>query len=161
MQNDFKIGLILGLALAIAVVLWLSTRPSLSPEARIAHSPEAVSQEDYNQQPFSPVTTRVPTTNAETIGNLNTLAKSHDLEEPKATGQNSQEQNLPDLTVYEQAEKIKTQRFHIVLKGETLSSISKQYYGTANKWQKILDANRETIKDANKIAPGTKLIIPD
>ena len=67
---------------------------------------------------------------------------------------------LPDLTVYEQAEKIRTEKFHIVRKGETLSEISRKYYGSANKWQKILDANRNVISDANKLRPGTKLIIP-
>ena len=67
---------------------------------------------------------------------------------------------LPDLTVYEQVEIIKTEKFHIVRKGETLSGISRKYYGSANKWQKILDANRNVIKDANKLRAGTKLIIP-
>ena len=68
---------------------------------------------------------------------------------------------LPDSTQYEQTEKIKPQRFHIVREGETLSMISNLYYGSAGKWQKILDSNRKTITDANKIKPGTKLIIPD
>ena len=68
---------------------------------------------------------------------------------------------LPDPTVYEQAEKIKTQKFHIVRKGETLSEISRKYYGFANKWKKILDANRNVISDANKLRPGIKLIIPE
>jgi len=68
---------------------------------------------------------------------------------------------LVDSTVYEQAEKIKTQKFHIVRKGESLSGISRKYYGSANKWKKILHANRNVIKDANKLRPGTKLIIPE
>ena len=68
---------------------------------------------------------------------------------------------LPDLTVYEQVEKIRTEKFHIVRKGETLSEISRKYYGSANKWQKILDANRNVISNANKLRPGTKLIIPE
>lgn len=139
MQKDFKIGLILGLALAIAAVLWLSIHPSLSPQARISRSRDAVSQE----------------------GNLNAPLKNHDPDEPQVTSHKPQEQSLLDFTVYEQPEKIKTQRFHIVLKGETLSAIAQKYYGAANKWQKIFDANREVIKDANKITPGAKLIIPD
>ena len=68
---------------------------------------------------------------------------------------------LPSSIVYEQAEKIKTQKFHIVGKGETLSEISRKYYGFANKWKKILDANRNVISDANKLRPGIKLIIPE
>jgi len=52
-------------------------------------------------------------------------------------------------------------RIHIVKRGETLSAISKQYYGTTTKWQKILDANRAVLKNPNNLAPGTKLIIPE
>jgi nucleoid-associated protein YgaU len=58
-------------------------------------------------------------------------------------------------------EPIKTERFHIVRTGDTLSRISYRYYGTANKWQKIFERNRNTISDANKLAIGIKLIIPD
>ncbi len=60
---------------------------------------------------------------------------------------------------YDNAEKIKTQRFHIVGKNETLSEISRLYYHSPNQWQKIIDANPE-LKDPNKIKPGMKLIIP-
>jgi len=52
-------------------------------------------------------------------------------------------------------------RIHVVCKGENLSMISKQYYGSATKWQKILEANGSTLKNPNSITPGTKLIIPD
>jgi nucleoid-associated protein YgaU len=58
-------------------------------------------------------------------------------------------------------EPIKTTRFHIVRRNETLSAISQQYYGSPDKWRKIVTANQKVIKDPNKIAPGTKLIIPD
>jgi len=52
-------------------------------------------------------------------------------------------------------------RIHIVQRGETLSSISKQYYGTTTKWQKILDANRSILKNPNSLTPGSKLLIPE
>jgi len=66
-----------------------------------------------------------------------------------------------DLTIYETSEPIKTTRFHIVRRNETLSAIAQQYYGSASNWRKILTANQKVIKDANRISPGTKLIIPD
>jgi nucleoid-associated protein YgaU len=67
----------------------------------------------------------------------------------------------PDLTIYEKPEKIKTTKFHIVRRDETLSAISQQYYGTPNKWPKIVEANKAVVKDPSKLQPGTKLIIPE
>ena len=73
--------------------------------------------------------------------------------------------DLPDAASTEtnasEEEKIGTQKFHIVRKGETLSNISYKYYGSAGKWQKIYNANRKVIKDPRKLRPGTRLIIPE
>jgi LysM repeat protein len=62
---------------------------------------------------------------------------------------------------YKEPEIIKAEKFYIVRKNQTLSEISSLYYGSANKWQKIVDANPDVIKDPNKIKAGMKLIIPD
>ena len=67
----------------------------------------------------------------------------------------------PNLPSRQQTAPAKTTRFHTVRPGETLSGIAQQYYGSPNDWRKILTANEKTIKDANKIAPGTKLVIPE
>ncbi|MDD5327833.1 MAG: LysM peptidoglycan-binding domain-containing protein [Phycisphaerae bacterium] len=56
---------------------------------------------------------------------------------------------------------VKTERIHIVSNGETLSDISCKYYGSADKWQKILGADRFPVKDPDKLRPGTRLIIPE
>jgi len=56
---------------------------------------------------------------------------------------------------------VKSPRYHTVSSGETLSSISFQYYGTEHKWQKILDANRDVIQDVNRLRLGIRLIIPE
>jgi nucleoid-associated protein YgaU len=50
--------------------------------------------------------------------------------------------------------------YYIIAKGDTLSKIAKQYYGDANKYPRIFEANREVIKDANLIYPGQKIRIP-
>ncbi len=50
---------------------------------------------------------------------------------------------------------------HTVKSGETLSKISKQYYGDANKYQQIFKANTDILKDPNMIHPNQELIIPN
>jgi nucleoid-associated protein YgaU len=138
--KDMKIGLLLGLVLVTIAMLWLATGHGLilkttSPESR------SITQQEGSAA----------------LNNLSTNKSAQ-------TGEVSEIDNpskQPDLTIYEQAEKIQTKKFHIIREGETLSDISRIYYGSANEWQKIFNANREIIKNVNKLKPGTKIVIPD
>ena len=49
---------------------------------------------------------------------------------------------------------------YTVQKGDTLSKISKQFYGDANNYRRIYDANRDQLSDPDKIQPGQVLRIP-
>ncbi len=51
-------------------------------------------------------------------------------------------------------------RYHTVGTGDTLTRIAKQYYGNAGRWNDILEANRDVIRNPDNLAPGTKLRIP-
>ena len=51
-------------------------------------------------------------------------------------------------------------QFHDVVKGDTLSAISKKYYGDANKYNAIFEANKPMLTHPDKIYPGQKLRIP-
>jgi NitT/TauT family transport system substrate-binding protein len=44
--------------------------------------------------------------------------------------------------------------------GDTLSKIAEQFYGNGAKWEKVFEANRETLKNPNYIFIGMKLHIP-
>lgn len=50
---------------------------------------------------------------------------------------------------------------HTVQSGESLSKISKQYYGDASKYNKIYEANKDKLKSADLIHPGDELVIPN
>jgi len=52
------------------------------------------------------------------------------------------------------------QQSYSVKSGDTLSKISKQFYGDATKYMKIYEANRDTLSDPDKIKPGQVLKIP-
>jgi len=67
------------------------------------------------------------------------------------------EVNIAGLKVPEPKEKVE---YYIIVKGDTLSAIAKKYYGDANKYPRIFEANREVIKNADLIFPGQKIRIP-
>ena len=51
-------------------------------------------------------------------------------------------------------------QYHDVVRGDTLSAIAKTYYGDANKYPKIFEANKPMLSNPDKIYPGQKLRIP-
>ena len=51
-------------------------------------------------------------------------------------------------------------QFHTVASGDTLSKIAAQYYGSANEYMRIFEANKPMLSDPNKIYPGQTLRIP-
>jgi hypothetical protein len=53
------------------------------------------------------------------------------------------------------------EQIYEVVPGDSLSKIAKHFYGDANKYMKIFEANTDVLKDPNKIGVGQKLRIPD
>lgn len=52
-------------------------------------------------------------------------------------------------------------RYHTVVSGDWLSKIAKEYYGDANKYMVIFEANKPMLSDPDKIYPGQVLRIPE
>jgi nucleoid-associated protein YgaU len=51
-------------------------------------------------------------------------------------------------------------QYHDVVRGDTLSAIAKKFYGDANKYPVIFEANKPMLTHPDKIYPGQKLRIP-
>ena len=51
-------------------------------------------------------------------------------------------------------------RWYTVVRGDTLSAISKSQYGNANEYMKIFEANKPMLSNPDKIYPGQNLRIP-
>jgi nucleoid-associated protein YgaU len=51
-------------------------------------------------------------------------------------------------------------RTYKVKSGDTLSKISKEFYGSPNEYMKIFEANKDQLTDPNKIQVGQELKIP-
>jgi nucleoid-associated protein YgaU len=61
------------------------------------------------------------------------------------------------MTVAEPADE---SRWYTVVRGDTLSAISKSQYGNANEYPKIFEANKPMLSSPDKIYPGQVLRIP-
>lgn len=51
-------------------------------------------------------------------------------------------------------------RTHRVRYGETLSTIAARYYGDAELWERIYQANRHYIANPSQLDPGQSLVVP-
>jgi NitT/TauT family transport system substrate-binding protein len=49
---------------------------------------------------------------------------------------------------------------YVVKVGDTLSKLAERFYNSTSKWEKIFEANRESLKNPNYIYIGMKLVIP-
>lgn len=168
--RDFKIGLICGAVLAFIALIWVVTRPTLSPQARMTAPPTdsapktripelqpqtsqaSPSESTPSEPPFEASIPADPVDETPAPG-TEPPAFEPEITEPIQTAQadSTTDEQDPNATV----------RYHVVRKDETLSSISQLYYGTPNQWRRIVQANTETIEDANRISPGTRIAIPE
>jgi LysM repeat protein len=51
-------------------------------------------------------------------------------------------------------------RTYVVRSGDTLFSISRKFYKSPKRWQRILEANKTSIRDPQKLTVGQTLVIP-
>ena len=69
-------------------------------------------------------------------------------------------EDTPDFSNVEGGSSSTATKIYEVVSGDSLSKIAKREYGNANEWKRIYEANRDILKDPDKIFPGQKLKIP-
>ena len=67
---------------------------------------------------------------------------------------------MPDFSNVQSGSSSTAEKVYVVVAGDSLSKIAKREYGNANDWPRIFEANKDVLKDPNKIVPGQKLRIP-
>jgi len=70
------------------------------------------------------------------------------------------DKDMPDFSGIQSGSSTTATHIYEVVSGDSLSKIAKREYGNAKLWNKIFEANKDIIKDPNKIYPGQKLKIP-
>ncbi len=75
-------------------------------------------------------------------------------------GPEEEEQEETSVSTEQESVKAKSVTRYTVKKDDTLQKISQQFFGTVKKWNKIYQANKDKIKDPNRIKPGVVLDIP-
>ena len=146
MQKDFKIGLAIGTVLAAGVIIWLATLPNLSAQARALQAASNINSSSQTPPYVSPHVSLPQSTDGTQTSSIENRVSSIENPDTNDQIQTANAQQQP--------------RIHIVQKGDTLSSISAKYYGSARQWRKIVAANRDNLPDPNRLTPGSKLLIP-
>jgi nucleoid-associated protein YgaU len=67
---------------------------------------------------------------------------------------------MPDFSNVQSGSSSTAEKTYVVVSGDSLSKIAKREYGNANDWNRIFEANKDILKDPDKIYPGQKLRIP-
>ena len=75
-------------------------------------------------------------------------------------GSSSTASSTPDFSNVQSGGSSTANKIYVVKAGDSLSKIAKAEYGDANAWKGIFEANKDILKDPNKIYPGQKLKIP-
>lgn len=68
--------------------------------------------------------------------------------------------DTPDFSNVQSGGSSTATKIYVVKSGDSLSKIAKREYGDAQQWPKIFEANKDILKDPDKIYPGQKLRIP-
>ena len=141
MRKDVRIGMLIGTGVCIGAVVWLCTHQHIVEQSTVDDL-MAQNKDLFSITPKQEVNVPQVSVDATT---KNTIEPRQDF------------QNSPPAVV----EKTEPARIHTVLPGQTLSDISKIYYGNAGEWKKIYEANKELLpRGPDTIRIGMKLIIP-
>jgi nucleoid-associated protein YgaU len=82
--------------------------------------------------------------------------------EEKTIIQSTKEETIiPTLMQMTEVEDTKSSKRHTIQKGDSLYKIALKYYNDGLKWNKILEVNKEIIKNQNSLPVGAEIEIPD
>ena len=149
MKSDMKIGILVGVVIVVILLVFFVNRSYNRTDKPIVPLPPPV-QIDKPQaaEPAEPITAQPEPEQPKPQVILPARTEPLELQPP------------PPPPIEPQPEPIRQPRYHTVIKGDTLSSISETYYGHGKFWTEIQKANHQRIRNPNHLQPGWKLRIP-
>lgn len=148
-----RLTLLLGLILIGILVFWYwsAVLNKKNPEVLTYENPEVVHSQEVEEIPAFFVDTLAAET--PTLGDSLAIAENDttlSIVKEETTSKDSIQSNYKTTEVV----------LHKLKAGETLRGLSLRYYQTKDKWNKIVEANPETIDDPDFVPVGTVLKIP-
>lgn len=84
-----------------------------------------------------------------------------DFSSVRSDGSSTAEAPRPSPAPAEEAPRAAASTIYTVVGGDSLWKIAQRHYGDGERWRRIYEANRDVIKDPDRIYPGQELRIPD
>jgi nucleoid-associated protein YgaU len=78
----------------------------------------------------------------------------------RGTAQAAPEAEIVTVTESAPPEASSGPRTHVIGLGDTLGKIAKRYYGSADRWPEIYEANRDVLRDPNRLPVTVTIRIP-
>ena len=96
---------------------------------------------------------RIPTSHNEMVSNQESIIQNE-------RWRNETGNSLTAFDNFEIIDPREVPKSYEVQSGDTLSKISEKFYGTANRWNDIYQANRDILSSARSLRVGQELLIP-
>ncbi|WP_205847858.1 LysM peptidoglycan-binding domain-containing protein [Anaerohalosphaera lusitana] len=155
MPRDLKIGILIGFLFATAATVTVSMWPTEDLASRQKRAFEK--NQSNNEITIDHSTYEMPADVDDKESQENSLKWGLSEDHP-AVAEDDLFDSLDTTKRNSESANPKNEKVHVVTKGETLSSIARDYYGNQSKWKLIQESN--DIDDPKAVRPGMELVIP-
>ncbi len=153
MRRDTQIGIILGIFLLIIICMFLNKGMNVK-EPKL--SPLVLSKGGTQHHEIEEI--KLEVVQEKKLGN------SRIIEKPQIAVEiifEEEEETLPEDVQQVAPVDISTKTIHKVKPNDSLFKIANKYFGDGTKWNKIFEANKDSMSDPHSLYVGQELLIPD
>lgn len=158
MKTDMKIGILVGVVIVAILLIFFVQRDGSQSGQPIVTVPSVPAQ----PKPQPPAPTPEPEVTLPVQPPVEVTVEPQPKPEVilPVRSEPVERQPLPTPIPTPQPEPIRQPRYHTIVEGDSLSTISQTYYGSGRFWTEIQKANSQRIQNPNHLQVGWKLRIP-